>query len=1001
MFTNFEQLDASTPHQDQLNDHNYLLFSKFIVPQMLCRHPTPAEGRDDDINLLSEVLQDILTKLGRYPDIINKERILFAPDHKIAKNLIRLMKTNRKCKQFLPEFPLLHLKKSKINNLFTAYNDAGIIHLLKYMKDSEQEQDWMELVSLRNIETAAKNIKRLALALHLAFLVQFITTLPDEDVEQILSDLDINNLAIMNQRGLPKINKYLHDGVKSNATFAIHFDMLTHCDEILGISIAERIGGPEGYALLLACVKSSLPFSFLNGATSYASFCVELLHVHYTAGPFHQSMKLSLFTTPHKDSNVNCALDTQREMDHQEALKGFRPRATLQTVIPRMAVVDHFTEVQKTRTRLNQTDYNSTQSIAADNTTNKSQAADVSETLKLLNFEISPKDIQFILPLSRLIIRSGGLKVKKDPTPRNIYDPSKPALASAILDRESYAARKYLIKKYACMQGLFQLTHEDIPNMESVEGSSDILKRIKTMKGVTLRRSTIKTKELTDEEKKEIKRQAEVKRQTKVINCFSSDMNTCQALVKPDCTKASLQKSPGIKKGLYKILSLCFPDLQASKISEKLAKEMVVLSDARHIPTQIQSTIRYATVEFAGVKFKTQASTWDDYIVNVEKDVIGQILREFSGLKRIIICEEKYSFTPDQFKAATRQKRQKAQSLSISHLKAENEIAGQDKLKKSTIIHTDIGKRLISNYLAENISKLDIRHALLLDVDSEYVTQRIECSNECEEACIRDHGQYTTPVRAVFNSEKGFVQQVSLEHVKQTKGEAEMAQVDWLFDILGDLKDNDSVLSIVTSADIDSLIIHLFCLALHWPRNETGGFKHKVYVLLQKQKRELYDITRIIEILESRFGRTAASNIPIVLCLGGNDFLPKFHGLSHEKWVTETTQIPDGLENIVQYTIDKKTVKPVIGTVNEEIYFEIVKRLYCPSSIDADAVSLDAVRQMSIKLPSKQVRHPTSWMPPRSALLKVIQLVNWQLAYLLSVSKANANLPDFSTYQCF
>ena len=107
------------------------------------------------------------------------------------------MKTNRKFKQFLPEFPLLPFKKSKINNLFTAYSNAWIDHPLKYMK--EQEQDWMELGSLRNIETAAKNIKHLALALHLAFLVQFITTLPDEDVEQILSDLDINNLAIMNQ----------------------------------------------------------------------------------------------------------------------------------------------------------------------------------------------------------------------------------------------------------------------------------------------------------------------------------------------------------------------------------------------------------------------------------------------------------------------------------------------------------------------------------------------------------------------------------------------------------------------------------------------------------------------------------------------------------------------------------------------------------------------------------------------------------------------------------
>ena len=55
-FKYFEQLDALTPHVDQLNDHNYFLFSKLIVPQML-------EGRDDDINLLSEVLQDILTKL--------------------------------------------------------------------------------------------------------------------------------------------------------------------------------------------------------------------------------------------------------------------------------------------------------------------------------------------------------------------------------------------------------------------------------------------------------------------------------------------------------------------------------------------------------------------------------------------------------------------------------------------------------------------------------------------------------------------------------------------------------------------------------------------------------------------------------------------------------------------------------------------------------------------------------------------------------------------------
>lgn len=93
------------------------LFKKYTVPTLLCRHPTPAEGRDDEINLLRDILLDILIKLGRYPEVQNKERILFAPDHKISINLIHLVKTNRRFHQFLPEFPILHLKKSKINNV--------------------------------------------------------------------------------------------------------------------------------------------------------------------------------------------------------------------------------------------------------------------------------------------------------------------------------------------------------------------------------------------------------------------------------------------------------------------------------------------------------------------------------------------------------------------------------------------------------------------------------------------------------------------------------------------------------------------------------------------------------------------------------------------------------------------------------------------------------------------------------------------------------------------
>lgn len=67
------------------------------------------------------------------------------------------------------------------------------------MKDSEQEQDWMELLTFRNIETAARNVKRLSLSFHLAFLVRFICSLSTEDVEEILNDMDLKNLEALTQ----------------------------------------------------------------------------------------------------------------------------------------------------------------------------------------------------------------------------------------------------------------------------------------------------------------------------------------------------------------------------------------------------------------------------------------------------------------------------------------------------------------------------------------------------------------------------------------------------------------------------------------------------------------------------------------------------------------------------------------------------------------------------------------------------------------------------------
>ena len=64
----------------------------------------------------------------------------------------------------------------------------------------------------------------------------------------------------------------MNETAEKNATFALHKDIISHFDKVLALAIAERIGGPEGDDLLLESVKEALPFSFVNGASSYGVF---------------------------------------------------------------------------------------------------------------------------------------------------------------------------------------------------------------------------------------------------------------------------------------------------------------------------------------------------------------------------------------------------------------------------------------------------------------------------------------------------------------------------------------------------------------------------------------------------------------------------------------------------------------------------------------------------------------------------------------------------------
>ena len=121
-----------------------LRFRQFVPPAQLTRHPPPAIGRDDSIEKLKEILDEVMCKSDHRGDL--GHRMIFAPDHKIGANLLRLkMSDERKYSSILPEFPVLHLRKSKITNLFAAYKDLGILHLIMYMRDTE-DQEWAKLI---------------------------------------------------------------------------------------------------------------------------------------------------------------------------------------------------------------------------------------------------------------------------------------------------------------------------------------------------------------------------------------------------------------------------------------------------------------------------------------------------------------------------------------------------------------------------------------------------------------------------------------------------------------------------------------------------------------------------------------------------------------------------------------------------------------------------------------------------------------------------------------
>ena len=944
-------------------------FEKFQPPELLCRHPPPAIGRDDDIVKLKEILDDQLIKMGYKDENYQgkSDRILVGADHKIASNLIKLISRDAKYSIFIPEFPLLHMRKSKITTLFSAYKSAGLLQLLQYMRDDDRDE-WSKLASAEHIDAATRNVKRLAVSIHLALLLQFMTSLSVTARENMLNDLATLPPVQMSSKWDRAFQDFIISTADCNATFALHIDMMRHCDEIAGLDLAERLGGPQGYKLLLAIAKESLPFSFLNGASSYGPFCTHLLHHHYSAGVFHTNMKECLFSTPIGNTAVNFSCDSKREIDHQDVMKGFRSGSTTSSVVSRMSLIDPLNEIHKKLTN----NKDGEQHVEFDN----------------LGWEINQVDSNHILRTADLILRRGGLSTCSEWTPYNVYMPVKVALPCSILDIHSFKAGEYLIEKFACKQQLFGRVNSDIPALNEVHCAKPLWDKLHHSKGVTIRRSgvTLKKPEKSQREMTEEGRKKSVARELKHIQCFSSTMNTCQSLVKPDCTKPVINKAMGITKALDQLLDSKDP--------------MLLVRGTRLLPDAMKDTVKVAAIEFAGVKFKTKATSGSHYIEHIQANVITPVLLQFKKrLTRIIICEEKYAFTPDDFKAHTRKERQHSGST-ISHLKQQSEIISETTFNQSSVKSHPEAKKLISTFLSANIHTFSIKHDFLLDVDSQLHITGCKCASSIPpDACKCNPS--ATPLRCSFNKDDGLESVRKLHEVTQRKGEAEMAIMDWVIEAKNELKPGDSVASIITSGDIDSVVIHLFCLTLKWPRDSKGCYINNVFIILQKpgNTMDVHNITAILEHLQHKYDdQYIGVKVAALLCMGGNDFIPKFHGISHSKVLL--VGLRDQFRNSLINVDNGK------AELDSQIYLTFVKHLFCPKRLDPETASFEQVRKATIK-PVQQnsnlvsafgfvhTRNPQLWLPPAGVLSRLALLVQLQLDYLCTAGDHAAEAPIF------
>ena len=120
--------------------------------------------------------------------------------------------------------------------------------------------------------------------------------------------------------------------------------------------------------------------------------------------------------------------------------------------------------------------------------------------------------------------------------------------------------------------------------------------------------------------------------------------------------------------------------------------------------------------------------------------------------------------------------------------------------------------------------------------------------------------------------------------------------------------------------------------------------------------------------------------IAVYLCMGGNDFIPKYYLISHIDIVQRILR-KNFKSTLLMLLFEGERCTSI--NVNESVYLELLKDLYCPKNLEPTAFTFDEVRQMSAKIPRKkkqieEYRNPRQWLPPASAVGQISKLLQCQ-----------------------